>query len=224
MVDDAGNPGGGHSDTDSAWQTPGSGIICPHCGVTVAPGYPKCPKCHAGLPHVPSPLHRTGTMVSGGTTAATGGGSGVWWVAVVIVLIAGAVAVFAMRGRGGKESAATAEIDGGTAVVEDEVPVDDEGGAQDEGGGEVAAVMDAGQGGDADMLEELNAQLAEARVWSSVDEDADDSSIVRVVSAHCDDDNLRGAIGDFAARLKAAGYAKVQCYSQHGTLDYERTL
>ena len=45
---------------------------CPACGVAVAPGYPRCPKCHAALPsaplHLPAPAR---ARQAGGTSAAS---------------------------------------------------------------------------------------------------------------------------------------------------------
>lgn len=223
MVDESGPRNSGESAADGGNRAPGASIECPSCGVAVAPGYPKCPKCHARLPYVPSPLHRVGSMASGGTSAAdSGGGAGMWAVVAAIVIIAGAVTFFVMRGRGG-DGAAADDYDAGAEQATSAVDTT----ADDSAALAPAAGFDDDEDRvavDTAVLDELSAKLAELRLWSSVDPEPADDTIIRIVSSHCEDGGLRRAVTSFAEAMKAAGFVRVQCFTQHGALSFEREL
>lgn len=219
MVDEAGPRNGVEPSTDGDNRAPGS-INCPACGVAVAPGYPKCPKCHARLPHVPSPLHRVGSVTPGGTSAAGGGASaGLWAVAGAIVCIAVAVVFIVMRGGGAGEVAADAG-----AGAEQETAAEQDTVAEQQTGFAAESFDDQGDGIDTAVLEQLNSKLAELRLWSSVEPDAADQTVVRIVSSHCEDAGLRSAVLGLSAELKDAGFVGVQCVTQHGALSFQREL
>lgn len=222
MVDESGSRSGDVPSGGGGDRAPGASTTCPGCGVAVAPGYPKCPKCHTRLPFVPSPLQRVGSKASGGTAVDSGSGAGMWAVVAAIVVIAGAVAFMVMRSRGG-DAAATAEADaGGEAGETVAAPAD-----EDVEGSPSAADFDEEAPDDAvdtAVLDGFSAKLAEERLWSSVEPDAADETIVHVVSSHCEDGNLRRAVASFADDLKDGGFVRVQCFTQHGALSFEREL
>jgi hypothetical protein len=217
MVDQSGQ--GGPSGP-GAPASQASGIICPHCGVTVAPGYPKCPKCHGGLPTVVSPLHRTGTLSSGGTTAAEETGSLAMWIAIgTVVIVLGAVVYFIMRDPGGGTSAAAA--DAGTELL----VADGDGGADDLAGEDLVAPEQDDDGAAIEAaLDALGDDLATRRLWSGLEAGGDDGSTVRIESAYCEDPSLQSALDEHAGNLRDAGFRRVECYERHGTLVSERDL
>jgi hypothetical protein len=170
------------------------------------------------MPQVQSPLTVGRTMSSGGTTVASSS-SGGWFLLAAVVLIAGAVALFTLRSKEKSTSpVAAVSGDAGTDQVDEIDDTDEFDEPSDDGG-----VGDEDAAG-ADILEDLNAKLAELRVWSSVEEDDTDDTIVRIVSAHCGDDNLRKAVKAYASAIKDVGYVVVQCFSPHGGLEFEQPL
>ena len=220
MVDESGPRN--HDEPAEVGGAPGSSHACPECGVAVAPGYPKCPKCHARLPYVPSPLQRVGSMASGGTSASEGGGgAGMWAVVAAIVLVAGAVTFFVARGGGGGAAAAgdaDAAVEEATTVAQPEDDLEDDLAAPEGAEAEEPREIDTA------VIEELNAKLAELRVWSSVGQDSADDSIVRIVSSHCEDGALRRAVTTYAEAMRDSGFLRVQCFTQHGALSFDREL
>ncbi len=230
MADESGKPGGASQSDDKPSTTYGAaaegaqrktqtGIICAKCGVQVAPGYPKCPKCHAAMPNVVSPLAKT-TGGGGGTSAAgdEGGNTALWFAVGAVVLLAGAVVIWQARGGGSSTSGAAAPDlpDGGELVV------------YEDGGEDVVAFIDAGPQSDAAAydiaLDELDAVLSQRRLWSTVDVEVDADEVVRIDTNMCGEDGLLAAIDETADKLKATGFTSVRCYSKHGRLVFEKPL
>ncbi len=200
-------------------QLQGSGLICQNCGVTVAPGYPKCPKCHGAMPHVTSPLARHGTATAGGTSAVPG--SGGFWIALLTIAIVGAVIFFMMRGDEGESNPERSSAVARDAGGEDEMDATVEGVVED-------VSLDDGDAGAPltpdEALGSLEQALADQRLYSGVEANADDETAVRIESAHCEDAGLRAAVEATADDLVSAGFVRVQCYSRHGTRLFETDL
>jgi|GEM_PF-5604180 len=206
---------------------PGSGVICSKCGVTVAPGYPKCPKCGAGLPVPPSPLSRISTARPepvGGTTVA-GDRNQTWMLgALAVVVILGGVAYMATTDEDRSPPLATAR---GALVAAD---------ATEPGPVEPAEVVETAEpaaedvpleaqealGGDPDILIELRAQLQVAKLWSTVFVDPDDGEVIVVESDQCDDAEMGALVDRMRGILDEAGFAKVTCSSKFGATVFEK--
>lgn len=196
-----------------------SGLICQKCGVTVAPGYPKCPKCHGAMPTVASPLARRGAVAAGGTSAVPG--SGGFWIALLIIAIVGAVIFFVIRRDEGDTN-----LEGPPTVARDAGGEDDVDAAVDDLVDDVA--LDDGDAGEPitpdEALDGLEQALSEGRLYSGVEASADDETVVRIESAHCEDAALRAAVDEAAEDLASAGFSRVRCYSRHGTRLFEIDL
>ncbi|HTM20124.1 MAG TPA: hypothetical protein VL172_06450, partial [Kofleriaceae bacterium] len=77
---------------------------CPGCGLAVAPGYLRCPRCHVVMPGMPiTPSPSTSPRDPGGTSLADGGRGPALWIAAVAIAVAVAVVavIILMRNRGG---------------------------------------------------------------------------------------------------------------------------
>ena len=102
-------------------------IRCPACGVAVALGYARCPKCHAPMPAA-GPRGKRDTQQGGGTSAAAAAPRSVPWLVIgVLVLAIGGVVAWAMTRRdAGARSAnpdeAAAPLDEPGGEVEDIAP------------------------------------------------------------------------------------------------------
>ncbi len=212
MTDEPVEAGGGN----------GTGGTCPACGVAVAPGYPRCPKCHAALPDAP-PLggNASAQRVQGGTsTAAESPRSWLWVAGAAGLALLGVIGFFVLRssekhpGAPPPPAASPAEVPAAPNV------------AAAEQGADVAPDPSApAEPSRVQQQLEAAASLREAldnrRLWASVNADHNDLSIH---SAYCNDAAMAGAIDELEKDLGAAGITHVGCYERHGPLVFERTI
>lgn len=194
-----------------------TGRACPACGVRVAPGYPKCPKCHAEMPQEPRPA--TGAPLQGGTSVAAEGAPMVWIAGGAA--LAAIIAIVVIAGSGGDDAPAAVGADGGdVAEVEaDDEPVvvdDDDDDFFDDVDDEAAAADEARKTAVTALGRALNGQ----RVWSQV---SVNGTTAVLETDFCEDETLVQVVDDARDQLKAAGFGAIQCYSKFGVLVFERT-
>jgi len=190
------------------------GDVCPKCGVAVVPGYIRCPKCHASLPHRPTPqgIHVGGTSIEGrgfrlGPLLIV---AGVLGLAIVLY--------FALRSRGGetaKDSVpATAPAAPSTVA---ELPT-----------GEVTAAAPASAGSAQpagaradDIGAQLERTLKHMHLWATVEVG---SRTVDVRSSSCSDPAMKPMLDSAGPRFRAAGLTRLRCLEQSGAVVFTRDL
>lgn len=198
-------------------------VPCPACGVPVAIGYPRCPKCHAAVPQ--GPRARRGSvreqLLGGGTsvepaTAGTGGLPWLPWVLAALVLIA-IGGFLAFRGGDSKPAPAASVED----TEEDDADVDDTDDTDDD---EIAAAPRTAPGEEPEdtmpqAVQLLDDHLRGERLWAKV---VRDDTVLAIESKLCA--QIEGEIGAVAADLKGLGATAVSCTSVNGELMFERGL
>jgi hypothetical protein len=188
---------------------------CPECGVMVAKGYVVCPKCQTAMPSAKSPLAKQ-LGKSGGTTVMTPARTGAW--TFVLLCAVGTAAIWFMAQRSSSEKGAPIERDdtligamgdGGAAEVETETeppaPV-----ANPE---ERKAALDA-----------VETKLADVTLWSWVDIDDDEQSVLELRSTHCGDDQVMITVNEASAELEKIGIDTVRCIARHGVIEWDKPL
>ncbi|MCA9674929.1 MAG: hypothetical protein H6709_05125 [Kofleriaceae bacterium] len=203
-------------------------MTCPGCGVAVAIGYPRCPKCHAALPQPARSRRATARdeLLTGGTSVEPSGGyRGLALIGVVVLGLI--VAVVVMTRRGGDRGGARAPSDdrddradraddrtGGTRAddVDDlpELPP-----ATQTGGGAAAADPLAG------AIRDLSEALRTERLWSKVSHDGTE---IVVESSLCGDTAMHEVLAQQVAPLHDAGARSLRCQEPHGGLVFETDL
>lgn len=187
---------------------------CPACGVAVVPGYVRCPKCSAPLPH--GQLRRLAT--SAGGTSLEGSGFPLVPVVIAVAVAAVIVVVFATRGGGAKPASAgdpTDDVAAGTDDVEPPPPPTDDPTptftptTRPTGPDPGAAVAD------------LRRALSRERLWGTVEVAA---PRVDVRSGACEDPNMGSVIDAATPPLRDAGLTKLRCLEQSGRVVFERDL
>ena len=190
-----------------------SGAVCPKCGVTVVPGYVRCPKCQS-----PLPVHARAIANMGGT--AVGGGRGVPVIPLVVggAMALGIVLLFALR----KDRPAVAD------TVEDDASVE----VEESGSAQVRIDPTAmpsdpppPQGSaDPDPTEAVGALdrvLKKQRLWGTV---SAVGARVDVRTGACNDPGMSPVLATAAPQLRAAGLTRLRCMEQSGAVVFERDL
>ncbi len=202
-----------------------TGSQCPSCGIMVAAGYPKCPKCHANMPKAaPSkPSYTRGAPASGGTALEPS--SAMAWIAGVaaLLLVGGGTIYFLARGDGAKNRLGTSAAPAPPRAAAAEprarsralLPTSTD--ASVAGGGEPLADRRAA------ATTALRDQLSAGRLWSDVENVADDTSAVVLRTAYCADPKLRAVVDKLAPQLRAAKLTTLRCEARHGALVFELT-
>lgn len=202
-------------------EAPGTvGSTCPACGLAVATGYLKCPKCHAALPNAPT--HggdARAKQVQGGTSVQSGGNG--WVYAVGGAAVVAAVLVFVLS-RGGDDGqtrvvgakAAPADVDQAPPITA--AAPDPAGPAVAAGGAPTPRVDER-----VNAARLLMSRLESARMWSTVEVTGDGLAIK---SAYCDEPEVAATLDAVAADLVEAGVATVTCYERHGPKVFDRAL
>lgn len=195
----------------------GGGSECPACGITVATGYPRCPKCHAAMPSVATRARSADRGVHAGGTSVGGGADPTnWLVPIVGLVVVSGIAIFVLM-RSDKPAAEApvpnkvTDSRPATEVVEEPVFV------ADEAVGE--AVVD-------DSLRHSTAvtvasALDGARLWAKV---AVDGDVLVISSAYCENPGTKQVIAANQAAIMAAEFAKVRCLERHGALVFEDSV
>lgn len=201
-------------------------VPCPACGVPVAIGYPRCPKCHAAVPSVSAaPRARRGSvreqLLGGGTsvepaTVGTGGVPWLPWVIAAVVLIA-IGGFLAFRGGDSKPAPAANVED----TEEEDEDVDD---TDDTADDEVTAAPRTAPGVEPEdtipqAVQLLDDHLRGERLWAKV---VREDTVLAIESKLCS--QIDGEIGAVAADLKSLGATAVSCTSVNGELMFERGL
>jgi hypothetical protein len=208
------------------------GTACPACGVAVAPGYPRCPKCHAVMPSAAVNRNPRGTNATIRVRSTRPAADKTLWLggAAIALVVVGFI-VIAYRDKAGGTELSEAVADDGTEADEDDslaedLDASDEGDGDGDGDGER-------EGDDPDrahdqavdrLLESLADELGAARLWSSVSYESDQADVVRVESAFCSDDELYRIVDGNARALRDHGFVRLQCISRHGVLTVDRVL
>ncbi len=76
----------------------------------------------------------------------------------------------------------------------------------------------------AEVAAELEADLQTKRLWSAVEVDAGNDSVMIIRSAYCGDNGLRESISKLSGRMSSQGVTKLECYERHGSLVFEQSL
>lgn len=201
-------------------------ITCPGCGVLVAVGYPKCPRCHAPVPQSSRSKRVTfrEEMIAGGTSLEPPvDATRLWpWLLALALVVGSVVAWLATRSGDSREAAPT-----DSEVLTEDEDDDSELAEDGEDDGDMAARRGAPEPADPTAVDlgpairALDGALRSARLWSKVTVDDD---VVVIESAQCGDDGIGSVIGDHAADLKAAGARTLRCREPHGAVVFERGL
>lgn len=206
-------------------EAPESGAQCPSCGVPIAPGYPRCPRCQASLPQAASPLSQashTSQLVSGGTSVVHRKSTLPWgWIAAgvaAVAVIAGIAIGTGDDDAAQEESAVTVadesvdepELAPAAAAANPTVSVD---GLDD-------TASDRGAARD-DAVIALEDSLSSQRLWSKTRAEGD---VVVVVSGSCEDPAMRAAIDAQRQALASVGFETLRCVAKHGAPVFELDL
>ncbi len=203
-------------------------VTCPGCGVAVAVGYPRCPRCHATVPSAPRSKRATfrEEALAGGTSLAPPDdepGPPVGCIAFgVVLLVVGVIAIWlATRDR----TATPAVTDDETEDVEEAAePVEPDEETPVEGAGPATGTADEDveEGPDIEeVARDLDAALRGAQLWSKVTVDGD---VVVIESSLCDDPGVWGEVKLEAVALRDAGTVSVRCQEPHGGVVFDRKL
>jgi hypothetical protein len=210
---------------------PVSGRLCARCGLTVAAGYARCPRCQADLPVArarpptgPPPRGAGGTVVEPLLDRRRVGilaGGGIALAVIVLWLVFRGDDAPAKPGAGTDDPVAAAGDDdpgpagpgpgGGddSADVGPSPPPVPVGPTPPAGGSRNGAV-----GG-------LSRALREARLWATVSGDGDG---VLIESSFCDDTGLASIVDGATAELRQVGFTSVRCRAPHGGVVFDRAL
>ena len=202
-------------------------ITCPGCGVALAVGYPKCPRCHASVPQGPRSKRQTvrEEMIAGGTSLeppAAAPRSWPWLLAAALVI--GGLVVWVASRRDQRARAAPTDSN---AVTDDNERDDETAASAAEDDEDVAAATGqaaAAAPGPADLgpaIRELDGALRGERLWAKVTADGD---VVVIESALCGDSAIALVVDELGAGLRAAGARSVRCQEPHGAVVFDRGL
>ncbi len=196
----------------------GGGSECPGCGITVAAGYPRCPKCQAAMPQARSMLapaadrgvHAGGTSVGGGDSPTS------WLLPIIGLVVVVVIAVFTLT-RGGDEPAAEAPV---PTKVSSPREVPELAAPQPVVVDEVERAADGADALRSDAVDAVARGLDRARLWSNV---AGDGDALVISSAYCESENetMKQVVAANQAVIAAAGFAVVRCLERHGALVFE---
>jgi len=207
---------------------PSHSVPCPACGVPVARGYLRCPKCKANVPQ--APRARRGSvreeLLAGGTSVESPSNVGAWlpWV-LVALLIVGVGAFVAFRSGGKASKPGPAKVEEPDDDTDTDVEDDDEASDDDDdvaSPGRATGPRDRTRPADPmrEAADALDEDLRDARLWAKVTHD--DSAVLRVESSLCP--QIEENLAELAARARALGARQVECHAQHGQVMFERGL
>ncbi len=190
-------------------------VTCPACGLVVAAGYPRCPRCRALLPGMIAPPAAVAASrgAAGGTAIADRRRPILLIVASVIAVVVAVVAVIILMRDDGERAGAPAPAPS-PGLAPAPTP-----GAEPAAAGEPAAEQGVAVAGPS--AASLGAELDVRRLWATVDVDG---RAAVIHSAYCADPGMDQAIAAAAADLGAAGIGSVRCHERHGPLVFERSL
>jgi hypothetical protein len=196
-------------------------VTCAGCGVAVAVGYPRCPRCHATVPQPPRARRVTSRdPVGSGTTAAPeADGPPIGWIVAGIVGVVGVGLAIWLVGRDPPRRAAGA--------VDEADEADDE--AEDVDAGEeptgTARTPPGGRraepGGIGPTVRALDEALREQNLWGKL---AVAGDVVVIESQQCEDPSLWPLVVGEAPALLEVGITAVRCEAPHGGVVFERPL
>ncbi len=226
---DSQQPTGGTGDAPASPTGVVTSVQCPACGVAVAVGYPRCPKCRAPVPQ-PARRGRRQTaredLLTGGTSVEPEPASaGSWLVIGAVVVGALALVVYAATRDDERARPAARDGEGGAPAADDDeaaaAGADDAPGEAAGGGG--ARPQPGAPPGEAlrDVIRALDAELRTDRVWSKVTLEGD---VVVVESAMCADPAMPPVLNAHLADLAAGGAATLRCQEPHGAVVFETDL
>ena len=202
-----------------------AGTPCPACGVSVAPGYPRCPKCHALMPGAPASakVGDAHSLAAGGTSAVSSSNPTPWIIVGVCVVAAVVVAVVVMMRSSKDKSRADDMSANDSAELARKATAGDLVTGDDDDDGELSPARGSGGSPVRDAaLKDLGAALTDERLWSDVSTDRLDESKIVVRTQYCEDDRLRSIIDDAKPGLVAAGLTGVLCFEQHGAVVFQQ--
>ncbi len=199
-------------------------VPCPGCGVAVAVGYPRCPKCHAPVPQPARSRRATAReeLIAGGTSVApeAGGGYGGLFAVGALVLVGIGVMVWMSTrdDRPARPSVVETEDDDG---VDDDDADDRRPGVGDDE--PIAPPPQPAPAGSAlrGAIKDLDDALRGERVWSKVG--VDGASVV-VESALCGDPSMPPILNEHLAALRDAGATALRCQEPHGGVVFATDL
>ena len=183
---------------------------CPRCNVAVAPGYVRCPRCHAELPATRSRSSSFGT----GTAVDAVPSRTPLYAAIAGGVVAVGLIVWFVTRDGDAAPVSTPSIE--EAAAEEAAP----------GPGAAAptptptATPESGPSR-ASALGELARAFNADRVFATVSAEGD---TVALASSMCDEASLSSVLGGASAALRAAGFRAVRCKALHGAVIFERGL
>jgi hypothetical protein len=164
------------------------------------------------LPELGGPLAAASRSneVQGGTALESNEGSALPWVIGVAVLGAAiAVVALTLGGSGEESAAAPAQVIDDTEEAEpsEDSPTPAQPRQQNRPEQDTAKN---------DALEELQAALNGANLWSTVRIAGDDSSAIEVRSASCDDEQFQPLLRASSEPLRPLGFSSFRCVAEHG--------
>ena len=206
---------------------PVSGKLCARCGLTVAAGYARCPRCQADLPVARARERTQPPRGAGGTAvdpildrrryAMIGGG--VVLLVVVLWLALGGDDAPAKGAPAPDDPVAEAGDDpAGPAVGGDDTA--DVGPSPPPAPVGPTPAPPAGSGRNG-AVGGLSRALREARLWATVSGDGDG---VLIESSFCDDNGLSSIVDGAIAELRQVGFTSVRCRAPHGAVVFDRGL
>lgn len=190
--------------------------VCPACGVTVVPGYVKCPKCHAALPYGTGRRGARTTIDPGGT-ALRETGFPVLPVVVAVVVALGIVLFFGLRGGKKAEPPIVNEQAPPTRLV----PSPTQQQAQPVPGDRAAEPPAVERPNPAAIAGELERSLGHQRLWSTIEITG---TRIDVRSALCGDPAMKPSLDGTAGKLHDLGLTRLRCVAQSGAVVFERDL
>lgn len=198
--------------------------MCKGCSLVVQPGYPKCPRCKMPLPSVETPLATAtkSSQVKGGTAIESETSSAVLLIVGGIALagLIAAVLIIASDSSGEKPSdsvaveTAVASENRMQANVRPESPVGISLELEEPGNDEQRRRV----------LAQLDRDLSDARLWSTVGIVDGEEAVVSVVSSTCEQEDMRPTLLASSESLQKVGFTTVRCLAKHGAQVFELGL
>jgi len=188
---------------------------CPACGVSVVPGYVKCPRCNALLPSIR--FRRTGTTSDAGGTTVEDTTSVPWMPIVVAVVVAGGIIAFFGLRHGKDDAAAPVPV---VAAPAQQVAPQPATTVVDPGPSTIAATPRPGPPPD-QVATDLEHALQRQRLWSKV---TVAGTSLEVRSSTCAEPGMATALDGVAPVARAAGLTRVRCLEQSGVVAFTRNL
>lgn len=183
---------------------------CPACGVTVLPGYARCPKCHKALPQRPV------TSVSGGTALEPPRAIPLPAVIAVGVLGLAFIIWLGVRGGGKQHEPVTQQITttpGPAATPQPQTTFAPTAQPQ-------PAARPTGPSAN-EVAADLERTLKRQRLWSTV---SVTGSRVDIRGGACGDNAIQAPIAASSPAFKAAGLTTLRCVEQSGAVVFTREL